>query len=72
MSRPQSCTHYHNIPVSFVAGRCNVPLLTWKWFFGASILVGGLLFKVGVPTVSIVAGIAVAAAVTWRYAGRKG
>jgi len=38
----------------------------WKFFVGASILVGGLLFKIGAPTVAVAMGIAVAAFFTWR------
>jgi hypothetical protein len=44
-----------------------VQLLTWKWFVGAATLVAGVLYKNGVPIVAILGGIAVAAAVTWRW-----
>jgi hypothetical protein len=41
-------------------------MLTWRWFFGASILAVGLLLKMGAPIVSIIAGVAIAALFTWK------
>jgi hypothetical protein len=46
--------------------------VTWKFFVGAAILVVGLLLKVGAPLVPIVAGIAIAAIVTWKMQRRSG
>ena len=40
----------------------------WKYFFGASILVVGLLIKVGAPLVPLAVGLAVAAFLTWKFA----
>jgi len=39
---------------------------TWKYFVGACIIAAGVLIKVGVPVVPIVAGIAAAAYLTWK------
>lgn len=46
-------------------------LLTWKWFAGASFLVGSLMLKAGAPLFTIIAGVAVAALFTWRYGFRR-
>jgi hypothetical protein len=40
--------------------------MKWKFFLGSSILVGGLLIKFGVPLSAVVAGIALAALMTWK------
>jgi hypothetical protein len=40
--------------------------MSWKFFFGASILSAGLLFKVGAPIVPVALGVAAAAALHWR------
>jgi len=47
-------------------------MLTWRWFFGASILAVGLLVKLGAPIASIIAGVALAAVCTWMQgSGRR-
>jgi hypothetical protein len=43
--------------------------VNWKFFVGASILVVGLLVKVGAPLVPIAVGIAI---VTWKMQRRSG
>jgi hypothetical protein len=35
--------------------------MKWKYFVGASIVVGAALFKAGAPVIAIIAGIAIAA-----------
>jgi hypothetical protein len=40
--------------------------MSWKYFFGASILAAGLLVKFGAPLVPVALGIAMAAFVNWR------
>jgi hypothetical protein len=44
----------------------------WSLFVGAAILVVGLLLKVGAPAESILAGVVLAALVTWKGVGRLG
>ena len=44
----------------------------WSFFVGAAILVVGLLLKVGAPAEAILAGVLLAALVTWKGAGRRG
>ena len=39
--------------------------MNWKFFVGASILAVGLLIKAGAPLVAIVAGVALAAFLSW-------
>jgi hypothetical protein len=39
---------------------------SWRYFFGAAILGGGLLLKAGVPIVPLAFGLALAAFVTWK------
>jgi len=46
--------------------------VNWKFFVGASILIAGLLLKVGAPLVPIAAGIAIAGIVTWKMQRRSG
>ena len=43
----------------------------WRYFIGASILGAGLLLKAGAPLVPIIAGIVLAAFVTWKAEQRK-
>jgi len=38
----------------------------WQFFIGASILAVGLLLKAGAPLFPVVAGIVLAALVTWK------
>jgi len=38
----------------------------WRYFFGASILVVGVLLKAGVPLVPLALGLGFAAFVTWK------
>jgi hypothetical protein len=38
----------------------------WTWFIGSCILATGILLKLGVPLVPLVAGIAGAAFLTWK------
>jgi hypothetical protein len=45
--------------------------VNWKFFVGASILIAGLLLKVGAPLVPIAAGIAIAGIVTWKMQRRS-
>ena len=40
--------------------------MKWKFFIGSSILVAGLLLKLGAPVVAIAVGIAGAAFVNWK------
>ena len=40
--------------------------MKWKFFLGSCVLVGGLLIKFGVPLSAVVAGIALAALMTWK------
>lgn len=40
--------------------------MNWKYFIGSSILVTGLLIKVGAPLVAIALGIAGAAFINWK------
>jgi hypothetical protein len=44
--------------------------MNWKFFIGASILVTGLLIKVGAPLFSIVLGIAEAGFLTYQRSTR--
>jgi hypothetical protein len=44
--------------------------MSWKLFFGATILSAGLLIKVGAPLVPIALGIAMAAYVNYRRQSR--
>lgn len=38
----------------------------WNWFMSASILAAGLLVKLGAPIESAMAGVAVAAFLSWK------
>jgi hypothetical protein len=40
--------------------------MKWKFFIGSCILAAGLLVKAGAPIAPIAAGIALAAALTWK------
>jgi hypothetical protein len=40
--------------------------MKWKFFIGSSILVAGLLIKIGAPVVAIALGIAGAAFLNWK------
>ena len=39
--------------------------MTWKYFIGACILAGGLLFKAGAPVLPVAVGVAAAALLNW-------
>ncbi len=41
-------------------------VMNWKFFFGATILSCGLLFKIGAPVLPVAAGVAAAALLNWR------
>ena len=41
-------------------------VMNWNYFVGASILVAGLLVKVGAPPLAIATGIALAALLNWK------
>lgn len=43
--------------------------MSWRYFFGASILSSGLLFKVGAPLEAVAMGIALVALVNWKSLG---
>jgi len=45
--------------------------MSWKFFIGASIIVGAALLKVGVPLVPIAAGLVTAGLVTWKLRRRS-
>lgn len=38
----------------------------WNWFMSASILAAGLLVKLGAPIESALAGVAIAACLSWK------
>ena len=40
--------------------------MSWKYFVGSSILVCGLLVKIGAPPLALAAGVALAALLNWR------
>lgn len=40
--------------------------VNWQWFAGASLLVVGLLLKVGAPLETVAAGVALAAYWNWK------
>jgi hypothetical protein len=40
--------------------------MNWKYFIGACILSGGLLFKAGAPVPAVALGIAAVAYLNWR------
>ena len=40
--------------------------MKWKFFIGSCILAAGLLFKAGAPLVPVVAGVTLAAIVSWK------
>lgn len=40
--------------------------MKWKFFVGSSILVAGLLIKIGAPVVAVALGIAGAAFINWK------
>ena len=42
------------------------PTMKWNLFFSASILVGGVLVKVGAPMPAVVGGIGLAAVWNWK------
>jgi uncharacterized membrane protein AbrB (regulator of aidB expression) len=44
----------------------DLSTMKWKFFLSASILVGGLLIKFGVPLSAVIGGIALAAIMTWK------
>jgi hypothetical protein len=39
--------------------------MNWKFFFGATILSCGLLFRMGAPVLPVAAGVAAAAFLNW-------
>jgi hypothetical protein len=41
-------------------------MVNWRFFIGACILSGGLLFKAGAPVPAVAVGIGAAAFVSWR------
>jgi hypothetical protein len=43
--------------------------MNWKYFIGSSILVAGLLIKVGAPVVAVALGVAGAALINWKRQG---
>jgi hypothetical protein len=51
---------------SVPAGRLGQVGMKWNLFLGAAILVGGLLLKLGAPLPSVIAGIGLAAILTWQ------
>lgn len=51
--------------------------MKWKFFLGSCILVGGLLIKLGAPLSAVLAGMGLAAIMTWKmsrgpWAGPRG
>jgi hypothetical protein len=45
--------------------------MTWRYFVGACVLAGGLLFKAGAPAAAIFMGMAGAAGINWWRLSRR-
>ena len=45
--------------------------MTWRYFVGACVLIGGLLFKAGAPVPAIAMGMAGMAGVNWWKQHRR-